>query len=289
MRWVVGWLLVAAAVLKAAQLVSEPAIVLTSPLGGSFLPVQVGIEFGFGLLVLSGNYWQQVRWVAVLLFTGFAAYSLSLALGGAASCGCFGPLKIHPWWTFALDGAVVAGLLFSIRHWRTEDQATDRQWHTSLIRRRAISAAILGASGLCVALLVRYADTRTASADDLLSEAGGLVIVEPEKWIGKPLPFTDWIDLDLSTGDWIVFLHRHDCPACQEALPRYEELALQSTSERVAIVEVPPYGDSTPYNDETHARLNNARDWFVQTPVEIRLSDGVITASSTELPQLVSH
>src|SRR5690606_34159712 len=112
------------------------------------------------------------------------------------------------------DVVVVAGLLLSTRHRQTEDQTTDRTWRPDLVHRRAISVAILGISGLCVALLVRYADTRTASADDLRAATGGLVILEPEKWIGKPLPIADWIDVDLSTGDWIVLLHRHDCPAC---------------------------------------------------------------------------
>jgi hypothetical protein len=289
MRWIVGWLLVGAAVLKAAKLITDPTVALVGPLGSWFLPVQIGVEVGLGLVVLSGIYWRQVRWVAVLLFAGFAAYSLNQAVSGAASCGCFGSLKIHPWRTFALDVIIVAGLLFSLRRWRIKDEEAANAGSPSSLRRRKISAAILGASGLCIALLVRYANTRTASADDLLSATGGFVILEPKKWVGTPLPIADWIDLDLSTGEWIVLLHRHDCPACQEALPRYEELALRATAERVVIVEVPSYGESMPHSDEIHARLSDRRDWFVQTPVEIRLSDGVVTSASIEFPQLASH
>lgn len=46
------------------------------------------------------------------LFGILAGASLYLALAGQASCGCFGQIVVHPWWTFALDGAVVAALLF---------------------------------------------------------------------------------------------------------------------------------------------------------------------------------
>src|SRR5688500_6399704 len=110
MRWVVGLLLVSAAVLKTAQLVAEPSDTLTTPFGGWLVPVQVGAELGIGLVALSGSYWRQIRALALVMFVGFAGYSLYLALSGASSCGCFGPVAVHPWWTFSLDVAVVFGL-----------------------------------------------------------------------------------------------------------------------------------------------------------------------------------
>jgi hypothetical protein len=142
---------------------------------------------------------------------------------------------------------------------------------------RAIVAGVTAISVLGTAFLMRHMDGRTAQAGDSLTSAGGLVILEPKQWIGKPLPIADAIDLDLAQGEWIVLLHRHDCPDCQAAVPRYERLALQ---QRVALVEVPPY-------EELHAsttgaahrgRLSSDREWFVQTPAELRLQDGVVLA-----------
>jgi hypothetical protein len=52
---------------------------------------------------------------------------------------------------------------------------------------------------------------------------------------------------------------------------------------------VPLYGEMMSHNDDIHVRLSDERDWFVQTPVEIRLSNGVVTSASRELHQLVSH
>ncbi len=278
MRWVVDLLLVSAAGLKAVELVTEPAATLTNPLGRWFLPMQVGVELGLGLVVISGLYWRYVRWAALVLFTIFAVYSLSLALGGAASCGCFGPVKVHPWWTFLVDVAVVIGLLLSVWHHHREAREPEAARTLSAwFSQPALTAVILGASGISIVLLARYADSRVATADDLLSTAGGLVVLEPEAWIGKPLPIAESIDLDLTQGPWTLLLHRHDCPDCQEAVPRYEQRALR---EQVALVEVPPFGEShvSARGPAQRGRLTDEREWFVQTPVEIQLRDGLVTA-----------
>jgi hypothetical protein len=60
-------------------------------------------------------------------------------------------------------------------------------------------------------------------------------------------------------------------------VPQYAQLAMQ---EQVALVEVPPYGDShASANSALHlARLSDDRDWFIQTPVETQLADGLVIA-----------
>lgn len=280
MRWIVGLLLVCAAILKTFQLFTEPAAALASPLSRWFAPMQVGVELGIGLGALAGLYWRQLRWIALLLFTFFAGYSLYLAIGGAASCGCFGALEIHPWWTFFLDLAVVLGLLVSVRHdggWKDGTESLGPLPVSSAKGQQIITAGVIALLVLSVTLLGRFAVRQTATAEGLLTGAGDLVVLEPEQWVGNSLPIADFIDLDLSSGEWIVLLHRHDCAECQEAVPRYEQLAI---SKNVALVEVPPYG----IQHSKHARLRDDREWFVQTPVEIRLQDGVVVSASTKLP-----
>jgi hypothetical protein len=280
MRWVVGLVLIAAAVLKAVEIVANPTVALA--MGRWLLPVQIGIELGIGLIALSGLYWRQLRWLAIVLFTAFAAYSLYLATTGATSCGCFGPVRIHPWWTFSFDLAVVLGLLLS-QHLLTPDtrhltpSSSNIQHPTSSTQ---LPAFVIAISAVTVALLVRYIDHRTASAEGIVATDSGLVILEPEKWIGKELPIADDIDLDLSHGEWTAALHRHDCPACHAALPTYEELA--SMGKNVALIEVPPFGNmNLSESDCVHGQLTDDREWFVQTPVEIKLQDGIVTAVET--------
>jgi hypothetical protein len=301
MRWVVGLLLVSAAILKAAQFITEPTTALVY---GRLLPsLQVGVELGVGLVALNGFYWRRLRWFALLLFVGFAGYSLLLATNGVTSCACFGAVRVHPWWTFGLDLAVVFGLLLSIlapirvpllvAH-RSASSPRDKlpsastpapeegkQCDEELGRRaphgRLLVAAAMAVAILIIALFMRNVARTTATAKGVQPMASDITVLEPEQWIGKQLPIADFIDLGLSSGEWTVLLHRHDCPDCLEAVPRYEELALRGT--RVALVEVPPYGDGLATQPACYyGRLTDEREWFLQTPVEIQLQDGIVTS-----------
>jgi Methylamine utilisation protein MauE len=290
MRSFAGVLLVVAAVLKAIQFVNESAVPVTSPIGQWLLPTQIGVELAAGLLLLAGLYWRQLRWFALLLFAAFAIYSLKLALSGATSCGCFGPLKIHPWWTFILDAVVFLGLLVSFHRNAGSADSNHLLRMPAFGHERLIFAGILALSALSATLLFRLADNRMAAANGLLPTTGGLTILEPKRWIGQKLPIAEFIDLDLSQGQWIVLLHRHDCPDCQAAVPRYEEIAVSEPAARVALVAVPPFGESENSTEGAarRCRLQDSREWFVQTPVEIQLADGIITSASTELPAILS-
>ena len=283
MRSLVASLLLIAAILKGAQLVSDPTTSLGSTWDRTLLPLQIAMELGLGLFVLSGLYWRLICWMALLLFTLFAAYSAYLAVNGAASCGCFGLVKIHPWWMFVLDLAVVTGLAWSIFHSRLQPSLP------TLPQPKLIVAGAVSLAVLAVVVLVRYSDNRAAIAESLLPNAGNLTILEPETWVGQPLPIAAAIDLDLSRGQWIVLLHRHDCPHCQEAVPLYEDVAMQAEGTHVALVEVPPYGDAAAESPCKLGRLKNDREWFVQTPVEIQLIDGIVTSASTELPAILNQ
>lgn len=288
MRLVAGLLLVLAALLKFGEVGYVAATSLPASPNAHWLPIQAGLEFGAGLLVLSGVYWRQVRWLTLLLFLAFALYSLILALNGAASCGCFGPIEIHPWWTLVLDVAVVLGLLFSNRQpsIHTVDESPV-QWPPATTW-PSVTIAIAGLAIMATALVVWQGNRQSASAGNLSqSTAGDVVILNPTDWIGQPLPIAKLIDVDLSHGEWIVLLHRHDCPECQAAIRRYERLASESSDQRVALVEVPPYGEADDTTPSCRiARLSDERTWFVTTPVEIQLVDGMVVSATRDLPAL---
>jgi len=276
MRIVAGLLLVGAAILKAVELISGPTATMVLPFG-RFLTVQTGFEFVIGLLVLSGVYWRKLRWLIVLLFSTFAAYSLHLAVNGAASCGCFGPVSVSPWWTSMLDLAVVFGLVVSSIH-KSSIGSDPIGSRTALIAvQRKLLFVALAAIVVVTALLTRSIERRTAAARGL-STTGDLVILEPDQWVGKKLPIADFLDADLSRGKWLAVLHRHDCPVCQEVLPLYEQRAL--IGEQIALIDIPPYGRS-PHLESTclNCRLKDDREWFVQTPVEIELQDGIVVTA----------
>lgn len=75
-------------------------------------------------------------------------------------------------------------------------------------------------------------------------------------------------------------LYHHDCPECQEAIRKYQKLARRLKSDpttlSVALVDVPPYGQAStltllPDTPCAIGRLSNEKDWFVATPVLLRL------------------
>jgi hypothetical protein len=275
MRWLVGLLLLAASILKGYQLIFDRTMIGPSTEDRFLLLIQIAFEYGLALLVLSGLYWQRLRWVVLVLFVGFASYSLYLAFGGVTSCSCFGPVAVSPWWTFLLDIAIVFGLIWEVNGRR---QVSDKELvHMPSASRLAIAGLVFGVS--VIGFIAALPSTLGQAQSGLIAEVGGLVILEPEEWIGQELPIADYIDVDLSHGRWTVLLHRHDCPQCQQELPKYEQMAYE---EPVALVEVPPFDDSiSPHSGPAmHARLSSDREWFVQTPVEIILEEGIVIAAS---------
>ncbi|MBX9788904.1 MAG: hypothetical protein K2Y37_08295 [Pirellulales bacterium] len=106
-----GLLLLCAAALKGHALVVVTGAsrgLLISPGPGALL---IAAELSLGLWLLSGLARQGSWWVALVGFAGLSCVSLTKALAGVASCGCFGVLAVSPWVVFGLDVAAVASLI----------------------------------------------------------------------------------------------------------------------------------------------------------------------------------
>ena len=290
MNYLVGLLLLVAAALKSGELVQGSAmLLLQAELTRVLLSLVIAGEVAFGALALWGAYWQRLRIVSMAIFTTFAGYTFYLTLQGAASCGCFGSLKVDPRWTLLIDLLVLVGLAVDWGYGRDRLSSSDRSTDTALLQnleRRRWTLAAIGV-GSCAILLLLIWQTRPLQDHDnpLLQTAGHLTVLDPESWVGKAFPLVDEVDVDVSQGQWLLLFHRHDCPKCQSALRRYEEVARRSRKERVAVIEVPPYaseGHAT-FSACVVGHLGAERQWFVQTPVEVRLHDGIVVDASTEL------
>jgi hypothetical protein len=119
------------------------------------------------------------------------------------------------------------------------------------------------------------------------ANAESLVIIEPEKWIGKKFPLSEYIDVgdQLAIGNWLVVLYRYDCKHCDLNIPRYKQMACdafgQIESRRIAFIEMPPHG-TPPHGIDgnlvpwLHGRLSTTMRWLAETPVEVMLSDGKV-------------
>jgi hypothetical protein len=282
-RYLLGAVLVTAAVLKAYELATLPL------LGAGILNqrwllaavVEVEIVFGGWLLIGEGG---RRTWACTgllwLVFLGVAGYE---AVTGAGSCGCFGRVHVNPWYTASFDLAVVLVLPFC----RPRDglRMSGGEWRLAAVGVIAITGAAFG-----IWDLYRYSPGRLRG--DGLTFADGTVVLEPEKWVGQPFVLANYIDVgpQITRGDWIVLLYRYDCEHCQRAVPRYAALTdgpgrQSPTLPGIALVEIPPFAPAgqelvRPDMPVLPGRLTPDHDWFASTPVRVRVRDGTVTATA---------
>ena len=243
-----------------------------------FLVIGVEFELALGFFLIAGLLPKMTWWISILCFTGFVAITANKAWMGDANCGCFGRAQVDPRITLALDIAVLAVLLiFRPRaHIRWLGHAS---WLTPV-------AALLLLIGIPGGWLMATAQSASINDSGLVS-AGSFIVLEPEKWAGKPLPLFNSIDIGgrLRTGKWIVVLYSHTCSHCVEALPKYlgiaSRLESQGIDTRMALVQIPPFADSSPLPSQLPGtvlagRLEETHEWFAETPVEILLDEGKV-------------
>ena len=306
LRLVVALLLCAAAALKGYDLATGPVSeegILTSRW---FLIGLVELELLFSLWILA-NVLPMLTWTAALMcFATFTCASIYKALSGDASCGCFGRVPVNPWYTAALDLTIVLSLLRwrppgcglrtmirSASHVRQFPIVFGQQATSAYLKSVRIRVAAILILWLAIGLPAVHAMSSYTPAT--MSETGSIfgsdevVVFEPEKWIGKRLPLLNHIDVgnQLRKGQWRVLLYHHDCPQCRETIRAYVQCAqgstLKSDFSRIALVEIPPYGDSINAMELERttcllAKLNSTKTWFVETPVWLVIQDGDVVA-----------
>jgi hypothetical protein len=111
-RVLLGLILLGAAALKFQGLsagVLPRNLLFTSP---QLVLLTIEVEALLGLWLLSGLALRAAWWAGTFFFVLLAAVSLYQGVTGQESCGCFGELQVSPWWSFAIDVAAVAGLVW---------------------------------------------------------------------------------------------------------------------------------------------------------------------------------
>lgn len=270
-RFLCASVLLVAASLKGYALATDPA---HGVLYGSRWLQYVLVEYEVLLAawLLSGFAQAACRKVALATFAGFGCYALYLAVTGAVSCGCFGAAEMNPWWTFALDCVVF------LLVWRWMPTTS-----VSRVTRLAGVVALPIAVGIALAIIVA-AQPRAAIADGITT-SGSTVLLEPEKWVGKPFPLFAYIDIGerLRHGSWELLIYRHDCAKCQEAIA---SLATDTASQSsLVLVEIPPFSAKPRSLDNLaflEGQLENGRRWLVSAPVYVSIDNGRVVSVSSD-------
>ena len=302
LRLVMALVLLAAAGLKAHQLATES--ILGSGLMESrwFLIGVVEFELLFALWLLSsllpspfgrgaggeGSFQQGgaggegfLTWLtSLVLFSALACVSLYKALSGHATCGCFGTIEVNPWYALTLDAAIVVSLLV----FRPPTICVPGVFPVQFSTRAGLVCLIWLVFGGYAGFRASVAETAALSdAGEIIGE-GDVVVLEPEKWVGKRFPLIEYMDIraDVREGEWAVLLYHHNCPKCLETIEELPRIAQRLGGARAAAIEVPPIsgGVLTTKPGVVLGRLSDSVAWRVMTPVLVSLQNGIVVGSS---------
>ncbi len=263
-------ILLAAALLKWHQLVTVPngsAFLFHSP---AIATLFVVFELILSALLISGLFQRQVIGVSILLFSVFFVFQVWRLFSGHRTCGCFGQLEIRPEVSILLD-LVVIGSLYN-----------GRSSKLTLFFPRTL---LTFTAAICVCLVLSTISYRNRVASavsvNVATEAEEqVVLITQSELAGKTFDLAKLIDgrAPVLSGKWRVIFYHDRCEKCKEMLRK--EINSEPQGENVAFVLVPPTKDierNTPQPIGFHwLRLRDGIDWFVETPLEIHIIDGVV-------------
>ena len=291
LRIVLGFLLLAAAAPKGHQ-TGYGTPTRNRPVGIA-LVLDCGrrVRVVFGLWLLSGLLPRPTSCLAIGCFSLFACVSLYKAISGDATCGCFGRVPVNPWYTALIDACMTLSFL----RWRPKRGGSIVS--KSIFRQPLVRGLGVLATGLIVGLpagsaMATCVRTSVSEVGEIIAD-GKVVVLEPERWVGRRFPLLDYIDIAdrLKEGKWVVVLYRRDCPKCHQAITDLSRAALHGMGGvRIALVEVPPYSEGKTgvvptALDFASGYLSGVREWFITTPTEVYLESGVVIKVTTGTEQ----
>lgn len=276
-----GALLLCTAILKAFAPAEGDALEAAYQLPGWLTAAAIQCELAVGCWLLSGWKPSGARRSVIALLLAFSAFSLYRAVAGYETCGCFGRFSVDPRLTFVLDVGTIL-MLWLVRPLPASEAANTRS-------AAGFWTPLLAATYVVLVGFLFWRTTIASGAEQIrpgVSYSDSLVILEPEKWIGRQFPLVDDISpaLDIADGRTLILFYHHDCPKCQEALPRIESLRSLRGDRQIALVEIPPFEPLAP-DDLLTARyeLNPTKEWFIQTPVVLETENGIVKAVTTSV------
>jgi len=278
--------------------------------GPSHLPVAVikwagalGVDLKFLLLfgisvelAVAGVMWllpRLARTVGLLMLGVFLPVLIGDLLMGASSCGCFGAVEIHPGITLVMDLGFFLGLLLLGRGVPSL-AATSRQptW-------RVVAAGLWTVASFAIAFGLNVSGPASPATEEggvvaMAMPGDGYYLPKYDQWLGArwdEVPISAWIQDapdDLDEGPQNVLFYRKDCEHCHELMEVFftGPLAVPTTAVAIPDRNGFPDGGVLPFVcDECRlAQLPAGVDWFLTTPVLVRLIDGTVECAAEVTP-----
>jgi len=260
-------------------------------LGGNGVDLMFVLRFGIAVeLIVAGVMVllpPLARWAGIVMLGAFLPVLVGDVALGAESCGCFGSVEVNPWVTLVTDVTFLFGLIFLGR--RDSRLALGRFLPTS----RVIAAGAWSLLSVLAAFALpadNPAAPSAATASEALLPVDGYYLPDYEEWIGRPfrdLDIASWITglpVDLEAGQQYVIFFRKDCEHCHELMEVYFNGSLDWPTTAVAVPEREGWPTENlqpfPCVGCRVAELPAGIDWFLQTPVLVRLADGVVECAA---------
>ncbi len=237
------------------------------------------------------------RWTGIVMLASFIPVLVGDLALGASSCGCFGAVAVSPWVTLVTDVTFLLGLAaFGRKEPRLALTA-------SLPTGRVLSAGLWGLAGVVLAFGLRSPvqpdpaldPTTTSPQNAVALPADGYYLPDYQIWLGRPFTELDvagWVrglPGDIASGSQYVIFYRKDCEHCHELMELYFSSSLPLPTTAVAVPERAGFPTENlqpfPCGECRLAELPSGVDWFLQTPVLVRLLDGIVECASEVDPE----
>jgi hypothetical protein len=273
----------------------------------SHLPVPIikgagvlGVDLQFVLffsiaveLIVVGVMWLLpglARPVGLLMLGVFLPVLTSELLMGSASCGCFGAVEVHPAITFTLDLGFFLGLwLWGKNVPSLKTTTTQPTWRVLAVGFWTIASIVL-AFGVPTSQSGQAPDAEAETTAAAAIPAEGYYLPQYDQWVGiawEDIQLSGWIQdapEDIASGQHYLLFYRKDCEHCHELMEAFFTGPLTIPTTAVAVPEkggFPDVGVQEFACDACHlAELPSGVDWFLATPVLVRLLDGVVECAA---------
>jgi len=292
------WILAGALTKLASGSAADLPAALVKWAGSAGLDLMFVLRFGVAVeLTVVAVAWlvpSLARTVGIAMLTAFLPILVGDVLMGTSSCGCFGAVKVHPGITLVVDLALLAGLVLlgrgvpSLRLGPTLPSARTVAAGVAAIAAFALAFGWIGLTAKAPSSAAADA-TAAASGGAVALPAAGYYLPDYTSWIGSSYRDVDlfgWVaglPDDLGTGSQLVLFYRKDCEHCHELMEVWFSGALLLPTTAIAVPERggwPEVDLGMPCADCGLAELPAGVDWFLQTPVLVRLEDGIVTCAT---------
>jgi thiol-disulfide isomerase/thioredoxin len=152
---------------------------------------------------------------------------------------------------------------------------------------KKVSNTVLRIMGILMLVAFSVAGCSSCFNEPEKTASSSYEVLEPSSWVGRELPILEYINIaeKLRKGTWLVLFYHYDCPDCDIAIPKYEQMARDMSGNgdfmRIALIAVPPYG-RCPVGENstcTLGRLADIKQWFITTPTATLLTNGRVKSA----------